>query len=182
MVWEWYDWRRRLIAGLKPNPGHYAITDLEKRIPEFLLVTQNVDGLHRLAGSEKLVELHGNIWRTRCVADGRISNNREVPLAMIPPKCECGALLRPHIVWFGESLDEEDFSVVLNAARNCEVMMVVGTSSVILQAAALAGMAKESGAFVVEVNPDETAITGLADVSMRGRSGEILPQIVGGNS
>ena len=181
LVWEWYDWRRRLIAPLKPNPGHYAISELEKRIPEFLLVTQNVDGLHRLAGSAKLVELHGNIWRTRCVEEGTVSDNREVPLAVIPPKCKCGAILRPHIVWFGESLDEEDFAAVLEATRNCEVMIVAGTSSVVQPAASLAGTAKECGAFVVEVNPDETPITGFVDVSIRGRSGEILPLMVGGN-
>ncbi|MBI3582239.1 MAG: NAD-dependent deacylase [Nitrospinae bacterium] len=178
LVWEWYDWRRRIIAPLKPNPGHLAISELEKRVPEFLLVTQNVDGLHRLAGNAKLVELHGNIWLARCVAEGTVAENRE--LATIPPKCGCGALLRPHIVWFGESLDEDDLKTAVEAARNCEVMIVAGTSSVVQPAASLAGLAKESGAFVVEVNTDETPITGFVDASIRGRSGEILPMLVGG--
>lgn len=178
LVWEWYDWRRRVIAPLKPNPGHYAISELEKRVPEFLLVTQNVDGLHRLAGSAKLVELHGNIWFTRCVEEGTVTENRV--LAAIPPRCGCGALLRPHIVWFGESLDEDDFKTAVEAARNCEVMIVAGTSSVVQPAASLAGLAKDSGAFVVEVNTDETPITGFVDVSIRGGSAEMLPMLVGG--
>ncbi len=178
LVWEWYDWRRSIIAPLKPNPGHYAISELEKRVPEFLLVTQNVDGLHRLAGSAKLVELHGNIWFARCVEEGTVTENRV--LATIPPKCGCGALLRPHVVWFGESLDEDDFKTAVEAARNCDVMIVAGTSSVVQPAASLAGLAKDSGAFVVEVNTDETPITGFVDVCIRCASGEMLPMLVGG--
>ncbi len=178
LVWEWYDWRRRIIAPLKPNPGHYAISELEKRVPEFLLVTQNVDGLHRLAGSAKLVELHGNIWFARCVEEGTVTEKRV--LATIPPKCGCGALLRPHVVWFGESLDEYDFKTAVEASRNCDVMIVAGTSSVVQPAASLAGLAKDSGAFVVEVNTDETPITGVVDVSIRGLSGVMLPLLVGG--
>lgn len=178
LVWEWYDWRRCLIAPLKPNPGHHAISEMEKRFSEFLLITQNVDGIHRMAGNSKLVELHGNIWQTRCVEEGTVRENREAPLSTIPPKCECGALLRPHIVWFGESLDEDDFGRAVEAAQSCEVMIVAGTSSVVQPAASLAGKAKDNGAFVIEINPDETPITDFVDVSLRGKSGDILPLLL----
>jgi NAD-dependent deacetylase len=179
-VWEWYDWRRGLIAKLSPNPGHFAIAKMEKEIPDFLLVTQNVDGLHRLAGNAKMVELHGNIWHTRCVAEGMVEENRDVPLREIPPKCRCGALLRPHIVWFGESLEEENLGAAFDACKKCELMIVAGTSSVVQPAASLAGLAKDSGALVVEINPDETAITEFVDISIRGKSGEVLPLLAGG--
>jgi len=175
LVWEWYDWRRGLIAPLKPNPGHRAIAAMEKRFPEFLLITQNVDGLHRMAGSRTMAELHGNIWHTRCVREGIVAENRQVPLAELPPKCVCGALLRPHIVWFGESLDRDLFQSALDICARCDALIVAGTSSVVQPAASLAGVAKDAGAFVIEVNPEETPITGIVDVFLRGASGEILP-------
>ena len=179
LVWEWYEWRRGLIAPLKPNPGHLAIAAMEKRFPDFLLITQNVDGLHRQAGNVKMVELHGNIWRTRCTAEGVVRETREVPLMEIPPRCQCGALLRPHIVWFGESLEEEVLEKALDACKRCEVLVVAGTSSVVQPAASLAGIAREAGAYVVEVNLEETPLTPSVDVFLRGKSGEILPQLPG---
>ncbi len=178
LVWDWYDWRRGLIAPLNPNPGHVAIAKMEGQFPEFLLVTQNVDGLHRLAGNKKIAELHGNIWFTRCTDEGTIAENRQVPMPEIPPRCRCGALLRPHIVWFGESLDYDVFQSVLSACRACDVLVVAGTSSVVHPAASLAGMAKDSGAFVIEVNPEETPITDFVDVHLRGKSGEMLPLLI----
>jgi NAD-dependent deacetylase len=110
LVWEWYDWRRRLISEKEPNAGHVAIAAMEGLFEEFLLITQNVDGLHRKAGSRKLIEIHGNLWRVRCMGEGTVSSNNEVPLKEIPPRCECGALLRPDVVWFGESLSEKDLA------------------------------------------------------------------------
>jgi NAD-dependent deacetylase len=178
LVWEWYDWRRNLIAPLKPNAGHYAIAKMEEKFPEFLLITQNVDGLHELAGSGKLVELHGNIWKTRCTAEGTVRDNRQTPLREIPPMCECGAMLRPHIVWFGESLDPDVIDKALDAARNCDVFIVAGTSSIVQPAASLAGMARSAGAFVIEVNPEDTPISGMVDASLKGKSGEILPLLI----
>ncbi|MBI5178005.1 MAG: NAD-dependent deacylase [Nitrospinae bacterium] len=178
LVWEWYDWRRGLIAPLKPNPGHYAIAEMEKRFPEFLLITQNVDGLHRVAGNAKMVELHGNIWHARCTAEGTVRENRDVPLKEIPPRCRCGALLRPHIVWFGESLEEDVLEKAVNSCKRCEVLIVAGTSSVVQPAASLAGIAREAGAFVVEVNPEETPLTPMADAYLQGASGLILPQLM----
>lgn len=178
LVWEWYDWRRRTISSLSPNPGHTAVARMEKIHPEFLLITQNVDGLHSAAGSKKIAELHGNIWHVRCVAEGVVSENREVPLAEIPPKCKCGALLRPHIVWFGEALDADTVRRSWSASKNCEVMIVAGTSSVVQPAASLAEVAKSAGAFVVEINPEETPISDFVDAGLRGKSGEILPLLI----
>jgi len=179
LVWEWYDWRRSLIAPLSPNPGHYALAAMEKIFPRFTLITQNVDGLHRAAGSTAPLEMHGNIWLTRCVREGTVRENRQAPLPEIPPHCPgCGALLRPHIVWFGESLDPDVLEQAFTAAREAEVFFVIGTAAAVQPAASLAGIAREHGALVVEVNVEETPVTELADVSLRGPSGKILPGLV----
>ncbi len=178
LVWEWYDWRRGIIAGREPNPAHYAITDLENIFERFLLITQNVDGLHRRAGTRNLVELHGYIFGVRCVAEGTTMENLEVPLASIPPHCDCGALLRPDIVWFGEALPEGAILKAMEASRASDLMLVVGTSGVVYPAASLPVLAKEAGAFVLEINPDPTPITPLADVTVRGKAGDVLPEVV----
>lgn len=178
LVWEWYDWRRQKIAPLQPNPGHHALAAMEKRFGDFFLVTQNVDGLHRAAGSSKLAELHGNIWFTRCTEDGTVRENRDVPLSPLPPRCSCGALLRPHIVWFGEALDPDVLQRAMDACRAADVMIVAGTSSVVYPAAGLAALAKEAGAFVIEINIEETPASGMVDVHLSGRSGELLPRLL----
>lgn len=183
LVWEWYDWRRSLIAPLKPNPGHTALREMEEKFSEFSLITQNVDGLHLAAGSKNVIELHGNIWKTRCVSAAcgwseTPRENRETPLAEIPPMCECGAMLRPHIVWFGESLDPGVLQSAFDAVRACDVMIVAGTSAVVQPAASLAGIAKDAGAFVIEINPDHTPITPQIDEHLHGKSGDILPLLV----
>ncbi len=175
LVWEWYDWRRNLIKPLHPNAGHKVIATIEKKKPDFKLITQNVDGLHRKAGSKECVELHGNIWKTRCTEEGKVTENLESPLKKIPPTCECGAMLRPHIVWFGESLPSDAIQSSYQAVENCDLMLVVGTSAVVQPAALLPGIAKNSGAFVIEVNAEETPVSSLADDSYIGKAGEILP-------
>ena len=175
LVWEWYDWRRNLIKPLHPNTGHKVIALIEKKKPDFKLITQNVDGLHRKAGSKECVELHGNIWKTRCTKEGKVTENLESPLKKIPPTCECGAMLRPHIVWFGESLPSDAIQSSYQAVENCDLMLVVGTSAVVQPAALLPGIAKNSGAFVIEVNAEETPVSSLADDSYIGKAGEILP-------
>ncbi len=175
LVWEWYDWRRNLIKPLHPNAGHKVIASIEKKKPDFKLITQNVDGLHRKAGSKECVELHGNIWKTRCTEEGKVTENLESPLKKIPPTCECGAMLRPHIVWFGESLPSDAIQSSYQAVENCDLMLVVGTSAVVQPAALLPGIAKNSGAFVIEVNAEETPVSSLADDSYIGKAGEILP-------
>ena len=179
LVWEWYDWRRQLIARCEPNPAHHAIAALEAGVPEFLLITQNVDGLHRKAGSRKMVELHGNLWRVRCLSEDTITENAEAPLASIPPRCACGGLLRPDVVWFGEPLSTEAIRQAYDAAETCDLMLVVGTSALVQPAASLPMIAKAHGAYVVEVNLEPTPFSALADEAHHGKAGEILPRLLG---
>ena len=177
-VWEWYDWRRGIIGKVNPNPGHMVLAQWEKKLSGFKLITQNVDGLHARAGSTKILELHGNIWKTRCTKEETVAENLEVPLKQIPPACPaCGALLRPHIVWFGESLDPDILRRAFGASSLCDVMLVVGTSAFVQPAASLPLRASEAGAKIIEINPDPTPLTHYADVSLHGKAGEILPRI-----
>jgi len=179
LVWQWYDWRRQLIAACRPNLGHYALADLEKQAGDgFTLVTQNVDGLHNRAGSERVVKIHGDIWWTLCTGCNRIRTDLRVPLPEIPPTCDCGALLRPAIVWFGESLPTATWRQAEQAALNCDVMIVAGTSAVVYPAASLAPLAQRAGAKLIEINTEDTPLSGIADLALRGPSGEILPQLV----
>jgi len=178
VVWEWYNWRRELIATKSPNPAHYALVDLEKRFERFWLITQNVDGLHGAAGSQKLSEIHGNIWKVRCTRCGRVDENRELPIA-IPPSCAaCGGLLRPHIVWFGEALATEDLNRSYEALGRCEVLLIIGTSGIVYPAASFAPVAKAAGAFVVEINLDATTNTQVVDVSLQGRTKDVVPELL----
>jgi len=179
LVWEWYEWRRQLIATRRPNAAHEAIAALETHAREFLLITQNVDGLHRWAGSRRLAELHGNLWRVRCLAEGTVTENREVPLPSLPPHCACGALLRPDVVWFGEALPTDAIRQAYDAVESCDVMLVVGTSALVQPAASLPMIAKAHGAYVVEVNLEPTPLSGFADESHHGKAGEILPRLLG---
>jgi NAD-dependent deacetylase len=178
LVWEWYAWRRDRIAAVRPNAGHHALARLEQRVPEFLLATQNVDGLHALAGSRKLVELHGSIWRLRCIGCGQEREDRAA-VTELPPRCGCGALLRPGVVWFGEALPIDALDVAFSAAREADVVRVVGTSSLVYPAAAVPQAAVSAGAFVVEVNPERTPLSEAAAVSLRGRAADLLPRLVG---
>jgi NAD-dependent deacetylase len=178
LVWEWYDWRRGLIAQAKPNAGHRALVDLEKRVPSFTLITQNVDGLHGLAGSRNVLEVHGSIWSVRCTSCERTRLDRRTPLPEIPPKCECGALLRPGVVWFGEALPPKVWQDAETAARTAEVFLLIGTSAVVYPAAGLAQIAKASGARVVEINIAETVLSDAIDQFLQGPSGELLPQLI----
>jgi NAD-dependent deacetylase len=173
LVWEWYDWRRGLICEAKPNPGHIALA--MAGIP---IVTQNVDGLHRRAGSTDVIEIHGSIWTVRCLQCGTEAQDDRSPLPDIPPRCTCGGLLRPGVVWFGEGLDSATWRTAEQAVRSCDLLFVVGTSAVVYPAASLAPIARQSGARVVEINLDETPLSGIADAAFRAPSGEILPQIV----
>jgi NAD-dependent deacetylase len=179
LVWEWYDWRRQLIAGCRPNPAHAAIAAIEAQHSGVLLITQNVDGLHRRAGSRRMIELHGNLWRARCLAEKRTLDLPESPLPSLPPRCACGGLLRPDVVWFGEALPTEAIRRAYDAAEACDVMLVVGTSSLVQPAATLPRIAKAHGAYLVEVNLEPTPLSELADESHHGQAGEILPTLLG---
>jgi NAD-dependent deacetylase len=182
LVWEWYAYRRRLLLTRLPNAAHKALAAFEDRRPGFLLVTQNVDGLHAAAGSRKVVELHGNIWRSRCTRCGEEAEDPREDPTPLPPTCACGGLRRPAVVFFGEALPDGAVQRALEATLEAEVALVVGTSSLVYPAAALPRLARDKGAFVVEVNPEETPLTPMASVSLRARAAETLPSLLGGRS
>lgn len=178
LVWEWYDWRRQLIADKQPNPAHQILAEWENIFPSLYIITQNIDGLHHLAGSRRVLELHGNIWKMRCLDEGIVIENRETPLKELPPHCpRCQGLLRPHVVWFGESLDGAVLSEAFRLCQECEVIISVGTSAVVQPAASLPVAASQNGALLVEINFEPTPLTSLAQFSFLGKAGEILPQI-----
>lgn len=178
LVWEWYDWRRQLIARAEPNAAHHALAELESRRPGFQLITQNVDGLHHRAGSARVVTLHGDIWIVRCLACGVSCRDERVPLPELPPRCSCGGMLRPGVVWFGESLPSGEWAAAEEAASRCDVFLVVGTAAAVMPAGGLALRAQRCGARVIEVNPAGTQLSAIVDCSLRGPAGEILPALL----
>jgi len=179
LVWEWYAYRRKLIHDVQPNPGHYALVELERSVKEFTLVTQNVDNLHRRAGSKSVVELHGNIERSYCIECGAIVSELNIDSLMEAPHCaQCGGLVRPDVVWFGEMLPPEAFTKAEKAARQCDLFLCIGTSAVVYPAASLPYTALDHGAFVVEINRECTELSSRAHETLLGASGEILPQLV----
>ena len=178
LVWEWYQWRRQLIEKARPNPAHYALVDLEQHIPQFLLVTQNIDGFHWAAGSRDMVELHGNIARTKCFDEGILVDSWE-DTGDVPPRCpHCGGDLRPDVVWFGEGISAHALNTALEASATCDLFLCVGTSAVVSPAASFPLIAKRNGARVAEINPEQTSVSMLADWSIRGKAGEVLPELV----
>lgn len=177
-VWEWYNWRREVHSGCAPNPGHAALATFEQRAPQFHLLTQNVDSLHERAGSRRVTHLHGSLWHVRCTACGREERNDQVPLDPLPPMCPCGAMMRPAVVWFGEALPDDAVALAMNAARNADLFLVVGTSSMVYPAAHLPRVALQHGARVIEINPEPTELSPSATLSLRGKAGEILPQLL----
>lgn len=178
LVWDWYTWRREAVKGVRPNAGHYALVEMEKHLPHFTLITQNVDGLHRMAGSQTVLELHGNIQRVRCADCYTFTEVWGDDSEYVPRCTVCGGLLRPDVVWFGESLPREQLEAAVEAARSCDVFFSIGTSGVVQPAASLAFAAHNRGAVVVEINAEPTPLTSKADYTLQGRSGEILPQFV----
>ena len=178
LVWRWYEDRRRMISTAQPNAGHTAIARLEGYFDRFVVVTQNIDDLHRKAGSKNIIEMHGNIFRFKCFDMGHPVD--ELPLDdRVPPRCRCGSLIRPDVVWFGELLPEEAVERAYKALENCDVMLVVGTSGVVYPVAGFPGVARRAGARIIEINPEETPITRLADVFLEGTAGEVLPRLTG---
>ena len=175
MVWEWYNHRKKIIHESKPNTAHKIIADMQEYF-DVTVVTQNIDNLHRRAGSKKIFELHGNIERNFCV-DCKTFYNEELDFSSGVPKCKCGCLIRPDVVWFGEYLPEDQFLGGEKAASECDIFFVVGTSAVVYPAAGLVSVAESSRAVIVEVNIDKTALSYLADYSFYGKAGEILPGI-----
>jgi NAD-dependent deacetylase len=169
LVWEWYQWRRQSIAQAQPNAGHLALA----RRPHAVIVTQNVDGLHQRAGSRQVLEIHGSIWTLRCVDCGREWQD-ETPA--LPPRCPCGGLARPGVVWFGESLPTAIWNEAGKAVDACDCLLVVGTSAVVYPAAALIRPARSRT--VIEVNIEQTPATAQVDLALRGPAGQILPELL----
>jgi len=178
LVWDWYARRRELVAAAQPNAGHRALAELERRVPRFLLITQNVDGLHQRAGSRNVVELHGNIGRVKCSREGTIVERWDASSDTVPRCAACGAMLRPDVVWFEEMLPAEALEQAEAAARECDVLLVAGTSAEVYPAAALPMYARQSGAAVVEINTAPTEMSALADYMLRGPSGVVLPALL----
>ncbi len=178
LVWEWYDWRRSLVAATHPNPGHLALAQLELQ-HHLTVITQNVDGLHTRAGSTHVIELHGSLWRTRCTACQSIRTNLTPKLSTLPPLCpDCGQLLRPGVVWFGENLPPMAWEASLEAIAEANLLLVIGTSGTVYPAAELVPLAKQAGAKVVEINLEETPLSPLADATLLGPGGQILPKLL----
>lgn len=180
LVWEWYDWRRTLIRDAQPNAAHHVLAAWT-RTRGATLITQNVDGLHERAGAEDVIRLHGSIWHVRCwdrCASGRTDwLDDRVPIGALPPRCpHCGGMIRPAVVWFGEPLDEAVLARARTAAA-CDVFLTVGTSAVVYPAAGLIPDAKAAGALVVEINPDATGTSHVAEITLRMKADEALAAI-----
>lgn len=181
LVWEWYEYRFGMVEAAQPNPGHTAIAEIERIIPATAVVTQNIDGLHQAAGSSNVLELHGSIRRFRCL-DGRHTGFTRADLAGMagtPPRCpQCGDLLRPDVVWFGEYLPEDVLAKAHSLSEQCDAMLVVGTSGQVQPAASLPFAAARAGATVIDVNPDRDEIARMADIYLQGAGGQMLPRLV----
>lgn len=178
LVWDWYAWRREAVKAVRPNAGHYALVEIEKRLPQFTLITQNVDGLHRMAGNQNVLELHGNIQRVRCSVCFMIAETWDDDTESVPRCTVCSGLLRPDVVWFGESLPRDQLEAAVEAARSCNVFFSIGTSGVVQPAASLAFAARNRGAVVIEINAETTPLTPKADYVFQGKSGEVLPELL----
>ncbi len=179
LVWEWYQYRRDLMSKVEPNAGHYALARMETMFPHFTLITQNIDGLHARAGSGNILELHGNISRNKCLKCERPYGG-EIDLENGLPYCECGGMIRPDVVWFGEMLPQDVLQKAFQVTEEADVFFSVGTSVVVQPAASLPFVARRAGAYVVEINIEPTGLTTVADLFLQGKSGEILPEIIKG--
>lgn len=179
LVWEWYDWRRSVIAKCSPNAAHDVLARWSSR-PGFTLITQNVDGLHELAGTANVIRFHGSIWQLKCAAECGAApwEDRTAPLPHLPPACpRCGGLARPDVVWFGETIDPDVLEQASAAAAGAEVFLSVGTSSLVYPAAGLLHVAKRGGAFSVEINPGATGASGNVDVGIAAPAEDALPML-----
>lgn len=178
-VQSWYSARSRNVLRVEPHAGHHALVDLERLVPKFTLITQNVDGLHARAGNRNVLEIHGSLLKNRCVSCGDESPPLDVsPDAPEPARCECGGLIRPSVVWYGELLDPEVMREATAAAEDCDVFLSVGTGAEVHPAASLPLVAADAGAYVVEVNPRKTMISDRVDEAIRGPAGAVLPALL----
>ncbi len=179
VVWEWYAYRKKVIQEVVPNPAHVALAELEKLVTDFTLVTQNVDNLHRRAGSMRVLELHGNIERSYCISCRKKFPDVKPPDNRTAPRCDtCGGLIRPDVVWFGELLPQDVFAEAEKAAARCDLFLCIGTSAVVYPAAMLPSTALNHGAYLVEINAEYTDLSSRAHESLLGKAGTIVPAIV----
>ena len=176
LVWEWYEDRRKNILGVKPNEGHFAISQMEE-FKDVVILTQNIDGLHQRSGSTNVLELHGSIIRIKCTVCDFTDNITE-NFESLPPKCKCGGMLRPDVVWFGESLPQNIWQSAIKEASVCDVMVIVGTSLVVSPANTLPVYAKQNGAILIEVNPEKTVMSNDMALSIQATSAEVLPKML----
>ena len=179
LVWRFYNARRKSLLSVKPNASHLALAQLEERLGDgFTLITQNVDGLHRVAGSRRVLELHGSLARVRCTGCMAIEDRGQEQLTELPTCDRCGGLLRPDIVWFFEPLPNDVWQQAEQAARTCQCFLVIGTSAIVYPAAGLTLVARQGGAGVIEINLERTDASAYADLSLLGPSGQILPRLL----
>ncbi len=176
-TWEFYEWRRALVKRCQPNQAHLTLAEMEGYFRTFTLITQNVDGLHQRAGSRRVLELHGSMWRGRCLSCGAVLDLPQTPLERLPPLCPCGAALRPDVVQFGEPIDPRTLAEATKASRNCDLFLVIGTSAVVSPAREMPLIALGAGAKVVEINPEPTPLTPLVSLSIRGKAAGTLPEL-----
>lgn len=176
LVWEFYDYRRGVVAEARPNPAHETIVAMEEYYPEFLVITQNIDGLHELAGSKNVLEIHGNLWKERCTSCGLVAENRVTPLPEMPPACRaCGGVTRPHVVWFGESYDRHVLEEAHQFLSGCDLVIVVGTSGMVPMPVYLTEHAVAGGAVALEFNLEASAASHLVAALIKGKAGETMP-------
>ncbi len=177
LVWRWYRWRRELVDGVEPNPGHHALVTLAGLVPELTLITQNVDGLHQRAGSDDVIEFHGNLFQNRCFVEGCVVDDADLSLEV--PVCSgCGGMLRPGVVWFGESIPESAMNDAAAAVSGCDLFFSIGTSALVWPAAGLADAARQQGASIVEINLDVTPLSSETNFCLQGKSGTLLPELI----
>jgi len=177
LVWEWYLFRRDIVSKVTPNPGHYVLAEFDQYFEDFTLITQNVDGLHNRAGSENILELHGNITRNKCFDCNKPFHDSISLDSGKIPRCDCGGRLRPDVVWFGELLPSGAINKAYEASGRAEIFFSIGTSAIVHPAASLPLAAQKEGAYLVEINLEPTPLTDFSDCSLIGKSGEVLPLI-----
>lgn len=179
LVWDWYRHRKQILMSVRPNPGHFALAEMEKLFPQFTVITQNIDNLHRRAGSRTVYELHGNIERNYCIGCGMKYPDEKIPAFDGAPRCtQCSGLIRPDVVWFGELLPAEEWNASVAAAERADVFFSLGTSAVVYPAASLPVTAKRAGAYVIEINIEPTELSHQMDEVLLGKSGDLLPRLV----
>lgn len=178
LIWNWYRWRRDLVEKVEPNAGHRALVELQAQVREFTLITQNVDGLHQRAGSQDVIEFHGNLFEDRCFVKDCVVTEEYDASATVPTCPACGSNLRPGVVWFGEAIPQNALQDSMTAASSCDLFLSIGTSSLVWPAAGLADTARAAGATIVEVNPDTTPLSNATDFQLNGNAGTILPELL----